>query len=103
MWESGSGPTSRSRSPDVGALSGSRPIHGFFRRLPAIPAPPMPHVPFVEPLTPLHLDEPRRGAPEFEGFMSPRGGVELAIHSTAPGTGFMQVNPDGSIKQVFPP
>ncbi|MDF2582607.1 MAG: serine/threonine protein kinase [Mycobacterium sp.] len=31
------------------------------------------------------------------------GGVELAIHSTAPGTGFMQVNPDGSIKQVFPP
>jgi serine/threonine protein kinase len=31
------------------------------------------------------------------------GGLELAIHSTAPGTGFMQVNPDGSIKQVFPP
>ena len=31
------------------------------------------------------------------------GGLELAIHSTAPGTGFMQVNPDGSVKQVFPP
>jgi serine/threonine-protein kinase len=32
------------------------------------------------------------------------GGVlELAVHSTAPGTGFMQVNPDGSIKEVFPP
>ncbi len=31
------------------------------------------------------------------------GGLELAIYSTAPGTGFMQVNPDGSIKQVFPP
>jgi serine/threonine-protein kinase len=31
------------------------------------------------------------------------GGVELAVHSAAPGTGFMQVNPDGSIKKVFPP
>lgn len=31
------------------------------------------------------------------------GGLELAIHSTAPGTGFLQVDPDGSIKQVFPP
>lgn len=31
------------------------------------------------------------------------GGLELAIHSTAPGTGFMQVNPDGSINKVFPP
>jgi len=31
------------------------------------------------------------------------GSVELAIHSAAPGTGFMQVNPDGSIKKVFPP
>lgn len=31
------------------------------------------------------------------------GGLELAVHSTAPGTGFMQVNPDGSVKQVFPP
>lgn len=31
------------------------------------------------------------------------GGLELAIHSTAPGTGFMQVHPDGTIKEVFPP
>ncbi len=31
------------------------------------------------------------------------GGLELAVYSMAPGTGFMQVNPDGSIKQVFPP
>ncbi|MDX1874769.1 protein kinase [Mycolicibacterium sp. 120266] len=31
------------------------------------------------------------------------GELELAVHSTAPGTGFMQVNPDGSIKKVFPP
>jgi serine/threonine-protein kinase len=31
------------------------------------------------------------------------GGLELAIHSSAPGTGYMQVNADGSIKKVFPP
>lgn len=31
------------------------------------------------------------------------GGLELAIHSTSPGTGFLQVNADGSIKQVYPP
>jgi serine/threonine protein kinase len=31
------------------------------------------------------------------------GGLELAIHSAAPGTGYMQVNADGSIKKVFPP
>jgi len=31
------------------------------------------------------------------------GGLELAIHSTEAGTGFMQVNPDGSIKQIYPP
>ncbi len=31
------------------------------------------------------------------------GGVELSIHSMAAGTGFMQVNPDGSVKKVFPP
>jgi serine/threonine protein kinase len=31
------------------------------------------------------------------------GGLELAIHSTEAGTGYMQVNPDGSIKQVYPP
>lgn len=31
------------------------------------------------------------------------GGVALAIHSAAPGTGYMQVNSDGSIKKVFPP
>jgi serine/threonine protein kinase len=31
------------------------------------------------------------------------GALELAVHSMAPGTGFMQVNPDGSIKKVFPP
>jgi serine/threonine protein kinase len=31
------------------------------------------------------------------------GGLELAVHSMAPGTGFMQVNSDGTIKKVFPP
>jgi len=30
-------------------------------------------------------------------------GIELAVHSVAPGTGFIQVNPDGTIKKVFPP
>ncbi|MCX2716013.1 hypothetical protein [Mycolicibacterium sp. J2] len=43
------------------------------------------------------------GASEATGEGSGGGGLELAVHSTAPGTGFMQVNPDGSIKQVFPP
>lgn len=47
------------------------------------------------------------GAPDGTGTYliveGAEGGLELAIHSTAPGTGFMQVNPDGSIKQVFPP
>jgi serine/threonine-protein kinase len=31
------------------------------------------------------------------------GGLELSIHSGAPGTGYMQVNTDGSVKKVFPP
>ncbi|MUL75982.1 protein kinase domain-containing protein [Mycolicibacterium sp. CBMA 226] len=31
------------------------------------------------------------------------GGLGLAIHSTAPGTGYMQVNPDGTVKQIYPP
>ena len=31
------------------------------------------------------------------------GGLELSIHSMAAGTGFMQVNSDGSVKKVFPP
>jgi serine/threonine protein kinase len=31
------------------------------------------------------------------------GGLELAIHSTAAGTGYMQVNADGSVKRVIPP
>ena len=31
------------------------------------------------------------------------GGLELAIHSAEAGTGFMQVNPDGTIKEVYPP
>jgi serine/threonine protein kinase len=31
------------------------------------------------------------------------GGLELSIHSAAPGTGFMEVNPDGSIKEIHPP
>jgi serine/threonine protein kinase len=31
------------------------------------------------------------------------GGLELAIHSAAPGTGFMEINPDGSIKTLHPP
>lgn len=48
------------------------------------------------------------GAPDGSGVYlivegSEDGGLELAVHSTAPGTGFMQVNADGSIKQVFPP
>lgn len=31
------------------------------------------------------------------------GGLGLSIHSTAPGTGYMQVNPDGTVKQIYPP
>ena len=31
------------------------------------------------------------------------GGLELAIHSAAPGTGFMEVNPDGTVKKLHPP
>jgi serine/threonine protein kinase len=31
------------------------------------------------------------------------GGLELSIHSAEPGTGFMEVNPDGSVKEVHPP
>jgi serine/threonine protein kinase len=31
------------------------------------------------------------------------GGLELAMHSAAPGTGFMEINPDGSIKTLHPP
>jgi serine/threonine-protein kinase len=31
------------------------------------------------------------------------GGLELSIHSGAPGTGFMEINPDGSIKKLYPP
>src|SRR5882757_4738772 len=31
------------------------------------------------------------------------GGLELAIHSAEAGTGYMQVNPDGSVKQIYPP
>jgi serine/threonine-protein kinase len=31
------------------------------------------------------------------------GGLELAIHSAEPGTGFMEVNPDGSVKEIHPP
>jgi serine/threonine-protein kinase len=31
------------------------------------------------------------------------GGLELSIHSGAPGTGFMEVNPDGSVKEIHPP
>jgi serine/threonine protein kinase len=31
------------------------------------------------------------------------GGLELSIHSAAPGTGFMEVNPDGSVKEIHPP
>ena len=31
------------------------------------------------------------------------GEMQLAIHSTAAGTGYMQVNPDGSVKKIFPP
>jgi hypothetical protein len=31
------------------------------------------------------------------------GGLELSIHSAAPGTGLMKVNPDGSVKEIHPP
>ena len=31
------------------------------------------------------------------------GGLGLSIHSAEPGTGFMEVNPDGSVKEVHPP
>ena len=31
------------------------------------------------------------------------GGLELSIHSADPGTGFMEVNPDGSVKEIHPP
>ena len=30
------------------------------------------------------------------------GGIELAVHSMAPGTGFMQVDPDGTNHEGFP-
>jgi serine/threonine protein kinase len=31
------------------------------------------------------------------------GGMDISIHNNAPGTGFMMLNPDGSIKQLYPP
>lgn len=31
------------------------------------------------------------------------GNLGLSIHSTAPGTGYMQVNPDGTVKEIYPP
>jgi serine/threonine protein kinase len=31
------------------------------------------------------------------------GGLELSIHSTAAGTGFMEINADGSVKKIYPP
>ena len=31
------------------------------------------------------------------------GGIDLQIHNNAPGTGFMMLNPDGSVKQLYPP
>jgi serine/threonine-protein kinase len=31
------------------------------------------------------------------------GGLKLSIHSAAPGTDFMEVNPDGSVKEIHPP
>jgi serine/threonine-protein kinase len=31
------------------------------------------------------------------------GGLKLSIHSAEPGTGFMEVNPDGSVKEIHPP
>ena len=31
------------------------------------------------------------------------GGLELVIHSAAPGTGFMEVNADGTVKKLHPP
>jgi serine/threonine protein kinase len=31
------------------------------------------------------------------------GGLDLSIHSAAPGTGFMEINSDGSVKEVHPP
>jgi serine/threonine protein kinase len=31
------------------------------------------------------------------------GGLKMSIHSAAPGTGYMEVNADGSIKEIHPP
>jgi serine/threonine-protein kinase len=31
------------------------------------------------------------------------GGLSLAIHMSSPGTGFMEVNADGSVKEIHPP
>jgi serine/threonine-protein kinase len=31
------------------------------------------------------------------------GGLQLGIYSLSPGTGYMQINPDGSIKKLYPP
>ena len=57
------------------------------------------------PRSPAH---PKLGAPDSSEIYllvmgAEGGGVELAVHSMAPGTGFMQVNSDGTIKKVFPP
>lgn len=48
------------------------------------------------------------GAPDDAGIYlivegAEGGGLELAVYSLAPGTGFMQVDPNGSIAKVFPP
>jgi hypothetical protein len=49
------------------------------------------------------------GAPDGSGLYmivgtdAMGGQMQLAIHSTAAGTGYMNVNPDGSIAKIYPP
>jgi hypothetical protein len=31
------------------------------------------------------------------------GGLEISMHNNGAGTGFMQINPDGSVKKLYPP
>jgi hypothetical protein len=46
----------------------------------------------------------RDGSQTYLTIEGAEGGVlELLIHSAAPGTGFMEVNADGSVKEFHPP
>jgi serine/threonine-protein kinase len=31
------------------------------------------------------------------------GGLEISMHNNGAGTGYMQINPDGSVKKIYPP